>query len=707
MISILRRLIGAITAPPKRRRSGLDPDQIEALEAPIAGPPSAAPPLLPAPAERLVVRLPTGPIAGHPWQALRPAHVMPHYTPTDEALAARLLTDEHLNLFGDDAGTILRHISPQYAREEKLHYELGDRVGTTIAIKRWQKDEADPSFWLRFLRDLAFRVPEYSISMHHWRIGVGVAERSLKREIERREVELEELRKAEGETARVAQMEQDLIALKAQRQAIVYQRETLFHLSCYIRVTGATLDELRDRVAAIEEIARQVGLQTMQLPGEQRAAFISSMPYASDPAYLTRLRGSSVASTVFPIVTRPHQERNRDGKNPVVLYGIHAADMTPVLMSPWNADETMEITSVLGRPGSGKSYWLRCHLGRLALVGVQTITIDPLGDFIRWHKENEATIIEIAPDSEYHVNPLRREIEADGEIETVDEKVQRLLPLFRFLIGTQWDEVASGLISSGLRRFYDRYGTEERLMADFIDVLKEVSESEAGRLSDETMARRAKIIDTLALNCLQGAYRSFFAHKSNIVLDPSDPRTQKILFNLSRAGTGDVLTFAIFLAVTMAVNIAKQSHHRKIILIDEVHRLYAAQRAAEAISDMLRDLIRIHRHWNCALTFATQFVDDDATNRSQAAILRSSNIWVLLRATEAMLNQSIDLIGKAADPDLLMRFLRVSGTTDEAARRDPKPMVIYRNGEAIPMYSVGLSFEDAEDDRNSGLAVGR
>lgn len=657
----------------------------------------------------VIVRLPDGRVAQHGWQALRPTGILPLYTASHESLVAEMLDDDSLNLFGDDAGNILRHISPHFAEEEKLHYELDDRFYTTLAIKEWPAG-ADPRMWLRFFRELPVKIPEAQLTIHQKRIGIGLAERSMKREIDKLNVELRELREKESDTARVVDLETKIEKLKTERKAIIQRSETLFHLSAYIRIGADSLEELQERLAAVEEMCRQMNIVPIQLPGEQRDAFVSSMPYARDLANATKLRGTRNSADLLPLISAPHVERNREGKNPVVLYGIHAANWTPVIMSPFNSNETIELTTVLGKPGSGKSYWLRCHLGRMAMLGVHTMTIDPLGDFVRWHKQNQpSTIIEIAPNSPYHVNSLRREWDAkENDWEPIPDKIEHLKPLFALLLGAEWNEVASGLIGAGLRTFYERYAPEdERLMVDFINVLKEISDTAVGAFGEETIRRQRTIVDVLALKCLGDTYREFFSHKTNITVDPRDPASAKILFNLKPSGEGELLTFATYLAITMALNIAKRSLDRKILVVDEIHRLFRAQKSAEGIRDMLNDLVRTHRHWNAAAVFATQFVDEDDTNRSQSAILKGTGIWIILQGTRSMLDQTMELV-KAKDVELLRsNYLESAETVDEASRREPKRMLVYRNGQPTPMLSVGLSFEDAEDDKASGVYSSR
>ena len=657
------------------------------------------------PTARLVVRAPSGPIVDHAWEPLLPTTLMARMGPEEEALVRAGLDDQTLGIFADERGGVLRHLFPTYAREDRLRYELGNRLWTTLVVRSWPRDGARPALWGPFWTELPRIVPEVTLSMHHWRIGVKAATQELKAQIDKREIELNELRKESGPMdARVVGLESQIEKMRANLKQLVRQVETLFHLSAYIRVGADTAEQLQTKVTAIEELARGMGISLMRAPGDQREAFISSMPYASDPAYYTSLRGSDAAAALMPLISRPHIERNLNGKNPVVLYGVHMANFTPVMMSPWNSNETIEITTVLGRMGSGKSYWLRCHLGRLAMVGVQTITIDPLGDFVRWHNENDGTVIEIAPGSDFHVNPFQRVYsEIDKSYEPLEEKIERLMAMFRLILGDEYDAIASGLLEGGLKRFYETYGTEERLMGDFLEVLKEFNASSAGALDPDTVRSRGRLIDVLALKCLDGAYAPFFAFKTNINLDPKNPKARKILFNLKPSGDGELMVFASYMAITMAANIAMSSMDRKILLVDELHRLFRAQKMASGIEDFLRSFVRTHRHWNTALTFATQFVDEDDTNRGQEGILKGTGTWVLLRGTEKMLEQSARLIGKDADLGLMTRVLKISSAIDEEQRRSAKPMVIYRAGEPVPMFSIGLSFEDAEDDKASGV----
>jgi type IV secretory pathway VirB4 component len=537
-----------------------------------------------------------------------------------------------------------------------------------------------------------------------------VAEKGLRDQIAKQRLKIEELKAAAGENATaIADTEREVGILDAQLKRVIAREETLFRVSAYLRVGADSLPELHKAVNNLKAIAHSREIVFDAALGKQRDAYVSSMPFSADPADFTHAKVATEAAKLFPFLTRKHQERDNQGRPAGVLYGVHQYNRTPVMISPWNTDDTVQITTVLGRPGSGKSYWLRCHLGRLAMIGVQVIVIDPMNDFGLWCSRNGGQSIDISPDSRWHVNPLKlaqeQRTNSLGETEMVFENIdvkinQRLKPLFRLLLGSEYSGMADGLIGHGLRAFYDRYGSEEHVMADFVEVLRELNTRNEEQLSAGSIDERRRLIDNLKLKLVDGEFRTYFANKTNVALD-----NRKIVFDLSRSKGGLQQAFACYLAVTMAVNLASQNHDRKIILVDEIHRLFSASESAEGVATTLEDLFRTHRHWNTAVTFATQFMRDNKLNVAQEALLASTNTWILMRATEPMLKKAQLLVGENADLELILGLLSPRGSEEQGVDKSPRPAIIYREDEVIPIYSVGLEFEDKEDDERSGTRV--
>ena len=394
---------------------------------------------------------------------------------------------------------------------------------------------------------------------------------------------------------------------------------------------------------------------------------------------------------------------------PKVLYGMTPTTRRPILRSPWNDDGTVQITTVMGQSGSGKSFWLRCQLARQAALGTRIIAIDPVGDFSGWFARNDGQIVDVAPDSAWHHNPLKvaREQhlnslgEAEIAYENIDVKInQRLKPLFRLLLGSEYNWMANDLLGRGLQAFYDRYGNEdEHVMADFIEVLREIIDRNEEQLFSAALDERRRLIDNLKLKLVDGEFRSYFAHKSNM-----DLSMRRLCFNLSHSVGGLQQALAAYLAVDAAVDVACSSHERKLLLVDEVHRLLGNTEEPTAMGAVLDDLFRVHRHWNAAIMMAAGWVRDDWVNQAQASLLASTTTWILLRDNERMLKHTLEQMSAGIDSNMLLSYLASDGQNIQQeiqARFAPRRAMLVEDVHLTPFLSVALGSEDKllGDDR--------
>jgi hypothetical protein len=667
----------------------------------------AAPLPAPSPAPG-IIRVPVPPkdLGGHPWRALRPAGLTPAYLRLDDARVEELLAavDERR----DDLGGILERISPLSIEEFRTHYAMGNHLYSTMVFKEFPTIEEGwrmPALWY----GLYSAIDEFSIGVHYWRKGASTAERKLVGEIDKRKILRDETVRGNGGSRKIAIIDEEIEALRAQLKSVIRGADTQFDVSAYLRLSAADEPSLRERAREISELFRtaKLGRTTlMEIPGEQRDAFLSSMPYGMDPLYLARMRGTRRAAELFPFVTRPHSDIDAKRRPTGVLYGVHMYNRTPVLMSPWNADETIDITAVLGAPGAGKSYWLRTHINRMAMTGTRILMIDPIGDYVRWFANNDGQVVEISAESTSHVNPIALAWDQKiGRHESPGSKIDQLKPLFRRLLGTSFTNEALRLVTAALDRFYLSFdpGKEEPLMRDFLlNHLKTIDDL-GGEKIGTLGAERDRIYNLLWTTTQVGDLAPFFTHKTNV--DLTSPR---ICFNLAPAGKGEHLTYAAYMAVTLAIKAAKSSVQRKLIAIDEIHLLLDVGRtmARDAFGDLIGNqlalLTREHRHYNTGLTLATQFFDDDdEKNRAQKSILTSVKLWVLMGGTETMLKAAAEAVGEGADADLITSLL--AQTEDARDRRGARPAIIYRRGRGLPVYTIGLQIEEQDDDRYSGV----
>ena len=388
-----------------------------------------------------------------------------------------------------------------------------------------------------------------------------------------------------------------------------------------------------------------------------------------------------------------------------VVYGLRTANRTPLMASPFRDDHTVAISAIIGQPGSGKSFWLSCHLARQAAIGTQIIAIDPLNDFGDWFRRNSGIVVSLCQDSAWHINPLKvdREciLDASGEAtmvaENIDVKINlRLKPLFRLILASEYDEVVDDLLGQGLRAFYERYGDEEHLMVDLINVMWEQRAKNNANLSGPVVAQWTRLIDNLALKLVQGEYRNFFAYPTNIDLESST----KICFDLSKT-RGLPQSLAAYLAVNAAASIGAASLDRKLILVDELHRLLAEE--SGAMATVMEDLMRIHRHWNTALFFGTLFTHDENVNKTQSRFLASVNDFILMRASESRLKQALNLIGIEDELDRakILEYLEAPSGQIGGRHDESRPAVLIRGWDDLtPFLSVSLDADDLDWSRD-------
>ena len=666
------------------------------------------------------VALPSGRTADEGWQALTPTSLVPVYAAIErENLAdyiARSRTEGVSSFIaGDEGGLVLNYITPRAADEETDYYRLGGHLFTTLGVKRWPTSKPgsdyvpNPDFWDKLLGSL----PTFTISMHHWAQRPASGIREIGKEIGRKKEVLREARKkSRGDSPEVRKLQDEVDDLTRTREEVLSRNIRLYHMSTYIRPGAAdTPEELRDNVRAVHKAFTEVegnGLSLISLPAEQRDAYVSSMPFGWDPTYLTMYRSASRAAEVFPLITRSHQQRNStSGEVEGVLYGIHAINWTPVVMSPWRPDGSTDITCVLGRPGSGKSYWLRCHIGRLSMIGVTVFVIDPLSGYRRWFDNNQGQTISIAPGSDKHVNPFRRVWDAnEGAIESPSLKAARLMPLYSLLLGDAFDKETEVFLDGVTAQFYANWKDDvqgEPLIGDFLTFLKGYgSLSKTGeKLSEGMVAVRNHLYDLLVLRTQEGNLSDLFAYPTNV-----DITSTRVYFDLSRSEQGEQRALAVYLAATIAVDQAKRdTSTRKLLVMDEMHEILNAAKTAPAIGQMIMALTRTLRHWNTAYTIATQFFDTETISPELVSILKTINSWVCFEATDAMQDQTLELLAGRVEPDIFRAYLKDRGSSSAQSRGQKKRMMVIRGDAAIPAYSVGLEYEDSEDAKSEAMGL--
>lgn len=185
----------------------------------------------------------------------------------------------------------------------------------------------------------------------------------------------------------------------------------------------------------------------------------------------------------------------------------------------------------LGVPGSGKSF-----AGKRELVNVflatsdRIIILDPMGEYsplVRQFGE-DGLVVEIAPNSPHHINPMDLDVSMDDEVSPISLKCDFILSLMELIVGGKdgLQPVERTIIDRCARMVYrdflnDPDNTPLPTLQDLYDLLCQQTEPEAKRLAT-------------ALEIYVSGSLNIFNNKTNV--DYKNARV--VCFDLKKLGGG-------------------------------------------------------------------------------------------------------------------------------------------------------------------------
>jgi len=277
----------------------------------------------------ITVTLPNGRVARHAWQAYRPAGLSPLYATIDAEQLEKILTDTKGAMIEDPAARLLDHISPERTHENLAYYTLDDRFYTTLPIKKFGSGNTfNPQNWPDLIGTGSGVTS--TLSIHFWRTTIAVAEKGLRDQLGKLALKLEELKAdPKDNQSRIMDAKRDIDVLTAQLKRVISREETLFRVSAYLRVGAESLPDLHKAVKHLQMAAYSHEIVFDAALGKQRNAYVSSMPFAADPADFTHAMVATQAAQLFPFLTRKHQESDEHGRPPASSTGCIATTAPP------------------------------------------------------------------------------------------------------------------------------------------------------------------------------------------------------------------------------------------------------------------------------------------------------------------------------------------------------------------------------------------
>lgn len=315
--------------------------------------------------------------------------------------------------------------------------------------------------------------------------------------------------------------------------------------------------------------------------------------------------------------------------------------------------------AIVGKSGSGKSYFIKYLLALLYGYGCNLVVVDPMNEYIKFFNSIGGTVIDLA-DGKCIINPFEvMDSNKDGYMLLTDHLL--FLEKFFSLIfdGMSYDELQ--LLQNVVSDMYSRKGMSDKVLLSkiksngyftFTQVLKRVrflqglsaKNAEKGKESQEATEEQYRSVAMHLEKCVSGRYGKLWNGVTNI-----DLKHDAVLFECQNLLNADNNTLASaqlsllarYLNKTISNNYASikqnKEYRRVAIVFDENHNFISPKMPIAL--DCERVLAKQCRKCMCLFATATQSITDYVANENIAisarALISESDYHMLLKASAA------------------------------------------------------------------------
>ena len=189
----------------------------------------------------------------------------------------------------------------------------------------------------------------------------------------------------------------DAAALLADLQS---RNERMFLLTFLVTNTAPTKAKLENDIFTVSGIAQKYNCALKRLDFQQEQGYMSSLPLGYNGIEIQRGMTTSSTAIFIPFMT---QELRMGGQS--IYYGQNALSHNIIMA---NRKQLKNCNGMfLGVPGSGKSFAAKRELLNVFLATTdKIIVVDPMGEYSPLIERLGGQVVEIAPNSPHHINPM-------------------------------------------------------------------------------------------------------------------------------------------------------------------------------------------------------------------------------------------------------------------------------------------------------------
>lgn len=426
-----------------------------------------------------------------------------------------------------------------------------------------------------------------------------------------------------------------------------------FNLGLNVTVTAPSLEQLRDYCYQFENITKQLELIFQPNTFRQKASLPSVMPLAHNTVgEVTNLQTEAVVE-MFPFLSKNIQD------NGGFYIGTSLTNRNSlIIIDPFAAHIRNANMVILGTSGSGKSVTSKSLLTKFTMRQIQSIILDPEGEYTSVTKQLGGQNITFGAD-ELGVNRGLNIFDLDFvSPEARRNHIAVLKNFFKFVIDpkrysdSDLDALLTEFYAGGEDNYLDEklVGIEglendkktkikaKKKVVNLVSTIDSVTTSESFKSPKPNLTMQAFV--TLAkkqqldfakdlLKLTAGSLAGIFDSKERLNFD-----NLVINFDLSKLGNEDLKVPAMYLIGSIVDNLIDRADKKRMIFIDEAH-LFLGRDFTREFYIRLQKTARKRR---AGVVSITQNAEDYREDNGGKTILTQAETTILLKQHPASVN---------------------------------------------------------------------
>ncbi len=410
---------------------------------------------------------------------------------------------------------------------------------------------------------------------------------------------------------------EDALALQAELAKGV---ERFFQFSLYITPAADTPQDLDEASKRLSSTLSSLLLLAKPATLQMEQGFKSTIPLGEDKLFITRNMDTTSLASTFPFTSATlTQDRG-------VMYGINQQNSSLIIFDRYTLENANEV--VLGKSGSGKSFFIKLEALRHFMFGTEVIIIDPEGEYETLCKTAGGEYVAFTPSSPIKINPFDLSgLYEEGENE-LGLKILSLHGLLRIVMGNL-DAAHDAILDRALVETYRQKGitqdpaTQKKTPPLMEDLYKTLLGTE-DPIARDLALRIEKFI--------KGSLSGIFNQQSNF--DIKNPFT---VFSI-KALEDELRPIAMHIVLDFVWTRIRKSLKKRLLILDEAWYMMKYDDSASFVYGIAKRA----RKYYLGLTTATQDVEDFLSTDYGKAVLSNSSLQILLKQGTA----EVDMIAK-------------------------------------------------------------